>query len=70
MTPPATLTSPAQVAALQTLVRANGLMRAELGKLLKTPLSEAERAFWTEYDAARALEAHALQRLLEAGRGA
>lgn len=65
---PGVMTTPAEAAALQTMLRANGIMRAELGKLLASPLPTSAREFWTEIDTARAIEANALQRLLEAGR--
>lgn len=64
---PAALT-PAEQAALQGLLRANGIVRGEIGKLLRTPLSPASRALWTALDEARALEANVFQRLLEASK--
>lgn len=61
--------TPAEASALQTMLRANGMVRAELGRLLATTfLSSEAREFWTEMDTARAIEAHALERGLEASR--
>jgi hypothetical protein len=55
-----------EAASLHLLLRAKGAMKAEIGKLLKSPLSPAAREFWTEMDAANALETNAIQRLMEA----
>lgn len=69
MTPPAPAAlSPAEASAMETILRANAMVRSALGKVLRTPLNPAARALWTEFDSARALEANAITRFLEASR--
>lgn len=72
MTPPtgpqSPTLSPAEISAMETILRANAMVRGALGKVLRTPLAAASRDLWTELDSARALEENAIRRFLEAGR--